>query len=257
MQLVLDTGFIISLLLLMLGLERLLLRPRQRERLHSYFEELTVKVDDLSSDTIITQLGSAETIMLLSFVTYFWFCVIIVVTLLLSAIIDKTLFSLVAIREMQLARTFICGISLLLLSRWPAPQIILRFFGNSPSLKRLSIIATIVFFAGSIILLTTTLLSQWLLLGHIQIIQPAALSPWTATGLLELAFWPAYVLIWLLVAPLTLGILAFNRPDQVRLIIKPVVGSLWRLVEYEKGAFSALILVVAVILGALKLLYVK
>jgi len=235
MQLMIDVGFVVSLLLLVLGLERVALRPHQRECVQAFFEELTIKFDDLSPATIASRLGTAETNRLLALVTYFWFCAIIVVTLMLSGIVTKAIGVSAPVRNMQLARAFMCGISLMLLSRWPVPQLMALFLGNTPSPKRLSIIAVVLFFGGSTILLVTILLAQWLVLGQVQITQPTTGGPWTALEYIELAFWPAYVLMWLLVAPLTLAITVFNRPHFARQVIVPFAGLLWRLVEYEKG----------------------
>jgi hypothetical protein len=61
--------------------------------------------------------------------------------------------------------------------------------------------------------------------------------------------------MWLIVAPLVLAIAVFDRPAFARRLIRFFAASLWRVVEYEKGAVSALVLLAAFVLGLLKLLY--
>lgn len=255
MQLVVDIGFVASLLLLALGLERLLLRPQQRKRLQAFFEAFTVTTDDFSPGVVIAGLGRPETIGLLAVVSYFWFCAIIIVALTVSGVITKSLHLPSPARDMQLARGVVCGVSLILLSRWPVPQLLHRAFSRTPSRMRLRIVAVLVFYGGSAVLLGAMLLAQWAAFGHIALTTVSTAGPWTAPALLELAFWPAYSLMWLIVAPLTLAIAAFDRPTLARGAIRALAAFLWRVVEYEKGAVSGLMLVATTVLAAVKLLY--
>jgi len=150
----------------------------------------------------------------------------------------------------------VCGVSLMLFSRWPVPQF-LTLATSKPSRKKVITIAVVVFYGGSAFLLATMLLAQWIVLGGVAITPVLTSGLWTASALLELAFWPAYALMWLAVAPLTVAIAAFDRPALASWAIRVFTASLWRIVEYEKGALSALLFFAAFILGVLKLLYAQ
>lgn len=255
MQLLVDIGFVVSVLLLFLGLERFLFRSQHRSHIQSFFETLTIETDDFSPNAVIDRLGSPETIRLFALASYFFFCFIIIVTLTVSGIITKFMGVPSPARDMILARAVVCGVSLMLASRWPVPQLLRLAFSSKPSRTRLRSSALLGFFGGSVILLTAMLLAQWLMFGRLSIATDPAADPWTASALLELAFWPAYSIMWLIVAPLVLAIAVFDCPALARRLVRFFAAWLWRVVEYEKGAVSALVLLAAFVLGLLKLLY--
>ena len=79
-----DISFIIALLLLFLGVERFLLRPHQRDSVQELIEAFTVNADDFSSTKICHILDRPEVIRFLSFTSYFYFCLILIASLVIA-----------------------------------------------------------------------------------------------------------------------------------------------------------------------------
>lgn len=225
--------------------------PEQKKKIQLFFEDMTLSVSEVDLTRLSSNMGDPAVQATCTIVTYTQFVFMSMIGFVLYIVIFWTL----GLRFSEAFKTLLFVQSLLSLAtmvvawRWPLPGIVRWIVGRG---RRSFVIAR-----WLLILFVAALISN----ANLQIV-PLFLGQAFSMDTAELRIhsWPSIILIFLVSPLLTLLWIATNCvgtmlwPRSTRRSFALTRATLWRVVEYERGAVAAVVLAVTIMLGLIKAL---
>lgn len=256
----LDIGILIGMCLVFLKGIDLILRKHHKEQIQSFFDTLTLESEYYNPQETLKKLGTPGTQAFIVSLSYFVFIVIVIIVCLvtgpfwsekgwLTENIGKGGSSL------QLTRAIVSFFTLAIAWWWPIPRLLRLLVPDSTNLRRVLIRLLLFYFGVQLFLLFYLSSLHYFLTGNWNVIQIKT-QGWSIYTFGELLVaWPIYTIFFITSFSVCIGVLAKVKPKSLSAILFLFRGFLWRIIEFEKGATAAIVLIITVIFSLIRILW--
>jgi hypothetical protein len=248
------TNIAVALALLKAG--DVVLRLHQKKAVQSFFEDMTLRIDDLDFKTISQRMSSQEAQFCFILLAYFEFTFIVLVGVFYY-LLNSTTVTMLLIGSfgrygvyIEAGIIILSYVTLAYCWKWPIPLLFSYIIGTGS--KKKAILRFLVFVILSYIVFW---LYQFGLYTLVRLYGNTAgemidleKNPIYIAGLIFI--WPLFIIFWILLQ--AIGALLQAKLFWTRWTFALIRAVLWRLVEYDKGAFAAIVLIVTVSLTVAK-----
>lgn len=248
---------IISVLSCLLPLIDFLLRPHQRKEIQTFLEDYTLRIDDIRPGDLALSINEPSIQALIIMLTYMEFALLCVLVLPFMWLITR-LPDLRAVYDAEIVNVQIVGILLSIITlsfawRWPLPRLMCWMLAGGERRKMWFRLFKSVF-VGVILLLVYQLILGWALTGKPLVVVKLGGKSFTRSAYMWglLPVWPAITIF----SVVTQGVsLTFNSNRWQRSSLLALFkATLWRIIEYNRGAALAFTSVLTAFIAIIKLL---
>ena len=237
------------------------IRPHQRKAIQEFLEDMTLRIDTFNFRDISGKFGTPEALFCFTVLAYFEFILIVVLVLVIQTPqwepggqLDEAFGK--EGRAFQLLAVGISFVTLFAVWRWPLPEIMRFVVGAGRSRVPIALRFVAFLLAGYVFLFLglTGVEKVEALLGLVS--HDSSLydvRPTAAYYIAILLLWPAFTIFW--VVTQAVGALLQVGTFYVRWMFVFLRSVLWRVIEYEKGAVAAVVIIATIVLTLFKELH--
>jgi len=253
----LDVGIMVGLCLVFLKGIDLILREHHRIQIQSFFETLTLESEYFDQHDILGKLRTPGAQAFVVSLSYFVFAVIVSIVFLVTGPLwteDGWLTETVGKdgRSIQIVRAMICAFTLGFAWRWPIPALLKLLVPYQTNIRQALIRLLLFYFGMQTVLLIYLSILHYVQTGNWNIVQIKS-HGWSMYTVGELLVWPIYVISFVTALSVCIGVLARIKPMSTSIMISIFRGFLWRIIEFEKGATAAIVLIITVVLSFIRI----
>ena len=253
----LDISILAGICLLFLKGIDLVLREHHRKQIQSFFETLTLESEYYDPDQILEKLRTPGAQAFVVSLSYFVFSFIVAIVFLvtgpfwtengwLTESIGKEG------RSILIVRAIVCAFTLGFAWKWPVPGLLTLLIPSSTSIRKVTIRLLLFYFGVQIVLFLYLSILHYLLTGNWNVLQIET-HGWSTYTIGEVLVWPVYAIFVVTALSVCIGVAVKTEPNSTSIMISAFRGLLWRIIEFEKGATSAIVLVITIVLGLIRI----
>jgi hypothetical protein len=254
---VLETGLNIAIMLgialtLLKGAD-LLLRPHQRRAIQIFLEDVTLRLDQIDFKEIAHRMTTPEAQFCFIMLAYFEFAFMSLFVIVFQTPLWEPGGSLHEAfgkegRYFQLGMTVLGFVTILVCSKWPIPIVMRCVIGTAKS----RFVVIIRFLGFSAVFFVVLGVYQFIILDRID--AKLGHNPFGPPSIVRMVGLAIVLPPWMIffVVFQAIGAMLQARMFYVRWTFVLIRGIMWRIVEYDKGATAAILLIVTILLTLTK-----